>query len=165
MRPQYTVALRLSRSYSMVAYLKRSKSRIVHLLSYSFFSSQPSTLMREVTQLKQPLIVRESPKDGYFVLRLKRNHSWCWWTLFVSAHMCGWCINCKCVGSTTSQIERIKKEQKQVSIKRFLKRNLADVGMSQYMNALTDKCTNKKCHAHSNMHSITWQHYSKTIPT
>ena len=27
-------------------------------------------------------------------------------------------------------ISRIKKEQKQVSIKRFLKRNLADVGMA-----------------------------------
>ena len=33
----------------------------------------------------------------------------------------------------------IKKEQKQVSIKRFLKRNLAHVGMVQCMNALADK--------------------------
>ena len=32
----------------------------------------------------------------------------------------------------------IKKEQKQVFIKRFLKRNLADVGMAQ-INALADK--------------------------
>ena len=30
-------------------------------------------------------------------------------------------------------------EQKQVSIKRFLKRNLAHVGMAQCMNALADK--------------------------
>ena len=36
--------------------------------------------------------------------------------------------------------------QKQVSIKRFLKRNLADVGMAQWIHWLT-KYTNKKCHA------------------
>ena len=35
--PQYTVALRLSKSNSKMAYLKRSKSRIVHLLF--FFSN------------------------------------------------------------------------------------------------------------------------------
>ena len=33
MLPQSTVALRVSRSYSKVAYLKRLKSRIVHLSS------------------------------------------------------------------------------------------------------------------------------------
>ena len=71
MLPQYTVALRLSRSYFKVAHLKQSKSRIVPLLSSSFFSSQPSTLVQEVTQLKRPLTVRKSPKDDYFVLRLK----------------------------------------------------------------------------------------------
>ena len=43
--------------------------------------------------------------------------------------------------------------QKQVSIKIFKKRNLADVRMSQWMHWLT-KHTNKKCHAHSDMHSI-----------
>ena len=37
----------------------------------------------------------------------------------------------------------IKKEQKQVFIKRFLKRNLAH-GMAQCMNALADKVQNKK---------------------
>ena len=63
-----------------------------------------------------------------------------------------------CVGWTNYttmllQCIAIKKEQKQVSIKRFLKRNLADVGMSQWMHWLT-KYTNKKCHAHSGMHSI-----------
>ena len=51
---------------SKVAYLKRSKFRIVQLLF--FFSSQPSTLTREVTQLKQPSIVKIIPKDGKFVL-------------------------------------------------------------------------------------------------
>ena len=39
----------------------------------------------------------------------------------------------------------IKKEQKQVSIKRFLKRNLANVGMAQWTYWLT-KYTNKECH-------------------
>ena len=38
-----------------------------------------------------------------------------------------------------------KKEQKQVSIKDFLKENLADVGMAQGMHWLT-KYTNKECH-------------------
>ena len=36
-------------------------------------------------------------------------------------------------------VKRKKKEHKQVSIKRFLKRNLAHVGMVQRMNALADK--------------------------
>ena len=47
----------------------------------------------------------------------------------------------------------IKKEQKHVFIKRFLKRNLTDVGMAQWMHWLT-KYTNKKCHPHSDMYSI-----------
>ena len=66
----------VSRNYSKVVYLKRSKSRIVHLLSFflSFFFSQPSALMQEVTQLKQPPIVRTFPKDGNFVLSLKRKY-------------------------------------------------------------------------------------------
>ena len=42
----------------------------------------------------------------------------------------------------------------QVFIKRFLKRNLAHVGMIQWMHWLT-KYKNKTCHAHSDMHSIT----------
>ena len=55
---------------------------------------------------------------------------------------------------------------KQVSIKRFLKRNLAHVGMVQCMNALADKVQKQEVyHAHSDMHSITWPHYSTTIPT
>ena len=33
------------------------------------------------------------------------------------------------------------------------------------MDALADKVHNKKCHAHSDMHSITWPQYSTTIPT
>ena len=45
-------------------------------------------------------------------------------------------------------------------MKGFLKRNLADVGVAKYMNALADKVHNiiKKCHAHSDMHSIPWPH-------
>ena len=57
MLPQSTVALRVSRSYSKVAYLKWSKSRIsVH----HFFSNQPSTLMREVTQLEVMQLKQQS---------------------------------------------------------------------------------------------------------
>ena len=44
-----------------------------------------------------------------------------------------------------------------VSIKRFLKRNLADVEM----NALADKA-HKQGMPHSDMHSKTWSHYSTT---
>ena len=36
--------------------------------------------------------------------------------------------------------------------------------MAQRIHWLT-KYTNKKCHAHSDMHSIPWPHYSTTIPT
>ena len=64
MLPQYTVALKVSRNYSKMAYLKQSKSRIVHLFS-SFYSSQCCALTQEVTQ---PPTVREFPKDCYFVL-------------------------------------------------------------------------------------------------
>ena len=42
--------------------------------SSSFFN-QPSALMQEVTQLKQPSIVRIFPKDSPFVPSLKRNYS------------------------------------------------------------------------------------------
>ena len=65
MLPQSTVALTVSRNYPKVPYLKWSKSRI-----RSFFSSQPTctTLMQEVTQLKQPSTVRKFPKDGSFVV-------------------------------------------------------------------------------------------------
>ena len=68
MLSQSTVALKVSKNYSKVAYLKQPKSRIVHLLSFFvlFFFSQPSDLhvMQEVTQ---PTIVRLFPKDGSFV--------------------------------------------------------------------------------------------------
>ena len=57
-----TGELRLSNNYSKVAYLKQPKSRIAHLFSFFFFS-QPSTLTREVTQLKQPSIMRIFPKN------------------------------------------------------------------------------------------------------
>ena len=63
------------------------------------------------------------------------------WTPFINAHMCAddastattW------MGGTALQkiVERL--EQKQVSIKRFLERNLPHVEMSQCMNALVDK--------------------------
>ena len=72
MLPQSTVALRASRSYSKVAYLKQSKSRKL------FFSNSPSTLTQEVTQLKRPSIVKKFPKDVPFVLSLKRNYSPHW---------------------------------------------------------------------------------------
>ena len=39
--PQPTVALRVTRSYSKVAYLKRLKSRIVHLIQSFFLLLQP----------------------------------------------------------------------------------------------------------------------------
>ena len=52
----------------------------------------------------------------------------------------------------------------QVSIKRFLKRNLADVSRDESMNALADKAQ-KQGMPHSDMHSITRPHYPTTIPT
>ena len=44
MLSQSTVALRVSRSYSKVAYLKQSKYRIVYLLSFFLLSSSPVIL-------------------------------------------------------------------------------------------------------------------------
>ena len=81
MLPQSTVALRVSRNYSKVRGLPETveiqnnyclSSPFFFLLS-SFFS-QPSTLMRDVTQLKQPLNMRIVPKDVTFALILKRNY-------------------------------------------------------------------------------------------
>ena len=46
--------------------------------SSSFFFSQLSALTREVTHLKQPLIMKIFPKDGKFVLSLKQNYSLHW---------------------------------------------------------------------------------------
>ena len=71
MLPQYKVALRVSKNYSKVAYLKWSKSKIVAASFSSFFFNQPSILMREVTQLKRPSIVRKISEGGSFVLSLK----------------------------------------------------------------------------------------------
>ena len=77
MLPQYTVALRVSRNCSKVANgPKWSKFRIVYLLLQH--STLLCALMREVTQLKQPLNVRIFPKDDLFVLSLKRNYSLRW---------------------------------------------------------------------------------------
>ena len=56
MLPQSTVALRVSRNYSKVGFLKWLKSKIVQS-AFFFFFSQPSALMWEVTQLKQPKMV------------------------------------------------------------------------------------------------------------
>ena len=47
MLPQSTVALRVTKTYCKVAYLKWSNPNF-----FSKFSNQPSTLTREVTQLK-----------------------------------------------------------------------------------------------------------------
>ena len=67
----------VSRNYSKVAYLKQSKSTIVHLF---FFLSSSASLVpagtQEVTQIKQPQIKQPSimgifPKNGLFVLSLK----------------------------------------------------------------------------------------------
>ena len=69
MLPQYTVALRVSKNYSKVANLNGQKS---DSLSSFFFSSQPSTLMREVKPLKQQSTVRKFPNDGLLVLDLKQ---------------------------------------------------------------------------------------------
>ena len=40
-----------------------------------------------------------------------------------------------------------QKEQKQASIKRFLKRNLTYVGMTQWMNTLADRVQKREVHA------------------
>ena len=49
-----------------------------------------------------------------------------------------------------------QKEHKQVSIKKTSKKKSSwCIGMAQCMNALADKVhTNKKCHAHSDMHAL-----------
>ena len=146
-----------------MANLKWSKFRIVHhfLLSFFFFSSQPSAVIRKVTQLKQPSIVRISPKDHRkvcsFVLSLKQNYCLCWASsnnlqiaiCYHAGHHFHWACCCpcnddnhECMGGTNNLYVAIKKEQKQVFIKRFLKKNLADVGMAQWMHWLTKY---KKC--------------------
>ena len=68
MLPQYTVALRVSRNYSKVTDLKLVK---IQNCSSFFLSSQPSSVAREMTQLKQPSIVRNF--SGMVLLCLVRN--------------------------------------------------------------------------------------------
>ena len=46
--------------------------------------------------------------------------------------------------------------------KKISKRNLADVGMNQWMHCMADK-THKQGMPHNDMLSITWPHYSTTI--
>lgn len=69
MLPHSTVALSVSQNYSRVTNLKWTEFGIVHLL-YSASSASP---MQEVTQLKSSTM-RKIPKDGHFVLSLKRNY-------------------------------------------------------------------------------------------
>ena len=64
-----------------------------------------------------------------------------------------------CIGGTNCSTMLLQynffntEQSEKVFIKRFLKRNLPDVGMAQWMHWLT-KYTNKKCHAHSDGHII-----------
>ena len=141
-------------------------------LSYSFFS-QPSTILWYVLHSKQPLIVTKLSVDGSFELCFRHNwdlllalscakdygvESTGCWKPFVNVHVCWWHINCKCMGSTRNKLF-IKKEQKQVSTKRFLERNLAHVewcrDSSMHGECTGWQSTKQEGHAHSDMHSIT----------
>ena len=88
---------------------------------------------------------------GQSVLAVERHSS--------NAHLRGWRINRNYVGGTRNK-DFYQKEQKQISIKRFLKRNLVHVGMAQCINALADKVyKNKKCHCTQWYALHAWPHY------
>ena len=130
-------------------------------------SLAPTELTREVTQLKRPSIVRKFLKKGSFVLSLKRIYSLCWAsTVYMITKPCytrhfdraclrprnneiisygAWVGLIMYYNFYTYQKRTETSSRKQVSIKIFLKRNLADVGMNQWMLWLT-KYTNKECH-------------------
>ena len=130
----------------------------------------PATLTQEVTQLKRPSTMRKFLKNSSIVLSLKRNYSLRWvstWSLsnvlpcyrqHLDRACCHPCNN-KMISHgvwagllCTTIFMHIKKEQKQVSIKRFLpKRNLADVGMNQWMHWRQSTQTGMP---HGDMHSI-----------
>ena len=69
MLPQTTVALRVS--WESILRWPTWNGRNPSSSSSSFFSNQPNTLTREVTQLKRPSIVRKILKDGSFVFSWK----------------------------------------------------------------------------------------------
>ena len=66
--PQSAVVLAMCSNYFKVANLKRSKVRIVHLLSFSSFFSLTSALMRYIKYLKQPPIVIKFSGSSPFAL-------------------------------------------------------------------------------------------------
>ena len=164
MLPQSTVALRMSKNYSKVAhadYLKWSKSRIVLLSSFlpwflSFFFSQPSTLMWEATQRKQPSIVRIFPRMVLLCLvwsnySLKFDLSNKDAQVYVEhlpmiSQQCATMLDAifveyvylptqlqwpLCVGRTNQ-----KRTETSLHKKISIKRDLADVEMAQWMHAL-----------------------------
>ena len=75
MLPQSTVAARVSGSYSKAACRIPSE---IHAELFIFFLSsssptKPSTLTRDTVKTAIDMIVGKFPKDGSFVLSLKRN--------------------------------------------------------------------------------------------
>ena len=66
MLPQSTEALRVSKNYSEMAYLKLSKCRILSFFFsiFSFFFSQPNALTQEVTQVKIAIGREELPQGS-----------------------------------------------------------------------------------------------------
>ena len=98
------------------------------------------------------------------------------WIPFISAHMQGWHINQICMGRTmyvTNNGYKLIKKRTEISLhkKRFQQGNLADIGMSQSMNACTGwqstqtrsackhtewyACTPSDMHA---LHNMQWPH-------
>ena len=107
---------------------------------------------------KKPPVARKFSEDGPFELNFERNcdltlaifcgEDWggrAYWLLdAIHTHVCAQMTHqpqLRARYRITIIVRRLlsEKEQKQVSIKRFLKRNIAHVGMAQCINALADK--------------------------
>ena len=113
---------------------------------------------------KQPPVARKFSEGGAFALCFERNcditpalsivgQSVLTVGCHLSVYVRRWRINRKCVGGTAKQKSRNKK------FKKISKRNLLNVGMGGWMEALAEKHTNKE----RTFHNIATFH--TTIPT
>ena len=72
MLPQSTVTLRVSRSYSKVTYLKRSKSSLLSFFFFFFLLYPTLHLNARSGTVKMTIDLEEIPQGFFFVLSLKQ---------------------------------------------------------------------------------------------
>ena len=158
------------------AFNKLRPDRIVQ--SSSSFFKQPSAVTRYMQRSKQPPVVKKFSGDVPFELCFERNQGLPlalsygedrggWLLDAICQHTCADdACNCNTWAAPHNKDFLIKKRTKTSLHKTISEKKSSPCrGMVQCMNAhwLT-KYTNKTCHAHSDMHSITWPHLFNNHP-